>query len=202
VAGEPDPHPRETREFFAPRAATWEQRFPDDDPVYAGAVARLGLGPGQAVLDAGCGSGRALVPMRDAVGPAGTVIGIDLTPEMLTAARDHGRLAVAALILADTRSLPVRDASLDAVLAAGLLPHLPDPAAGLAELARVTRSGGRLGVFHPVSREMLAARKGHRPDPHGTLARPTLERLLTEGGWRLDSYTDTDHFLALATRVP
>jgi SAM-dependent methyltransferase len=197
---EPDPHPRETREFFAPRAATWEQRFPDDDPVYADAVARLGLRAGQAVLDAGCGSGRALVPMRDAVGRDGTVVGVDLTPEMLAAARDHGRLTVAALLLADTRFLPLRDASVDAVLAAGLLPHLPDPAAGLAELARVTRPGGRLAVFHPVSRAMLAARKGRVPAVDGTLARPVLGPLLERGGFTMDSYDDGDRFLVLATR--
>jgi SAM-dependent methyltransferase len=197
---EPDPHPRETREFFAPRAATWEQRFPDDDPVYADAVARLGLRAGQAVLDAGCGTGRALVPMRDAVGRDGTVVGVDLTPEMLAAARGHGRLTVAALLLADTRFLPLRDASVDAVLAAGLLPHLPDPAAGLAELARVTRPGGRLAVFHPVSRAMLAARKGRVPAVDGTLARPVLGPLLERGGFTMDSYDDGDRFLVLATR--
>lgn len=197
---EPDPHPRETREFFAPRAATWEQRFPDDDPVYADAVARLGLRAGQAVLDAGCGTGRALVPMRDAVGRDGTVVGVNLTPEMLAAARDHGRLTVAALLLADTRFLPLRDASVDAVLAAGLLPHLPDPAAGLAELARVTRPGGRLAVFHPVSRAMLAARKGRVPAVDGTLARPVLGPLLERGGFTMDSYDDGDRFLVLATR--
>ena len=197
---EPDPHPRETREFFAPRAATWEQRFPDDDPVYADAVARLGLRAGQAVLDAGCGTGRALVPMRDAVGRDGTVVGVDLTPEMLAAARDHGRLTVAGLLLADTRFLPLRDASVDAVLAAGLLPHLPDPAAGLAELARVTRPGGRLAVFHPVSRAMLAARKGRVPAVDGTLARPVLGPLLERGGFTMDSYDDGDRFLVLATR--
>jgi SAM-dependent methyltransferase len=197
---EPDPHPRETREFFAPRAATWEQRFPDDDPVYADAVARLGLRAGQAVLDAGCGTGRALVPMRDAVGRDGTVVGVDLTPEMLAAARDHGRLTVAALLLADTRFLPLRDASVDAVLAAGLLPHLPDPAAGVAELARVTRPGGRLAVFHPVSRAMLAARKGRVPAVDGTLARPVLGPLLERGGFTMDSYDDGDRFLVLATR--
>jgi len=197
---EPDPHPRETREFFAPRAATWEQRFPDDDPVYADAVARLGLRAGQAVLDAGCGTGRALVPMRDAVGRDGTVVGVDLTPEMLAAARDHGRLTVAALLLADTRFLPLRDASVDAVLAAGLLPHLPDPAAGVAKLARVTRPGGRLAVFHPVSRAMLAARKGRVPAVDGTLARPVLGPLLERGGFTMDSYDDGDRFLVLATR--
>jgi ubiquinone/menaquinone biosynthesis C-methylase UbiE len=138
--------------------------------------------------------------MRDAVGRDGTVVGVDLTPEMLAAARDHGRLTVAALLLADTRFLPLRDASVDAVLAAGLLPHLPDPAAGLAELARVTRPGGRLAVFHPVSRAMLAARKGRVPAVDGTLARPVLGPLLERGGFTMDSYDDGDRFLVLATR--
>jgi hypothetical protein len=75
-----DPHPAETRAFFAPRAATWEERFPDDDPAYAAAVAELGLRAGQTALDAGCGTGRALPHLRAAVGRGGKVLGVDLTP--------------------------------------------------------------------------------------------------------------------------
>jgi hypothetical protein len=76
----------ETRAFFAPRAATWEQRFPDDDPAYAAAVAELRPRPGQTALDVGCGTGRALPHLRAGVGPDGQVVGFDLTPEMLATA--------------------------------------------------------------------------------------------------------------------
>ena len=94
----------ETRAFFAPRAATWEERFPDDDPAYAAAVAEVGLAAGQTALDAGCGTGRALPHLRAEVGPDGRVLGFDLTPEMLATARRHGRHAHALLVLAEDLS--------------------------------------------------------------------------------------------------
>jgi SAM-dependent methyltransferase len=198
-----DLHPEETRAFFAPRAASWEQRFPDDDPAYAAAVADLGLRAGQTALDAGCGTGRALPHLRGAVGPGGTVLGVDLTPEMLTTARRYGRHRHGWLVLADARRLPLRDGEVDAAFAAGLLPHLPDAEVdGLSELARVTRPGGRLGLFHPSGRAALAARQGRRLREDDTLAHATLRRLLDRTGWRLDRYDDgPDRFLAVAERV-
>jgi SAM-dependent methyltransferase len=136
----------ETRAFFAPRAATWEQRFPDDDPAYAAAVAE--------------------------VGPDGRVLGFDLTPQMLATARGYGRNAHALLVMADARRLPLPAASVDGAFAAGLLPHLPDPGLGLTELARVTVPDGRLVLFHPSGRAALAARHGRRPRPLPRHRRP------------------------------
>ncbi|MFF2189202.1 class I SAM-dependent methyltransferase [Streptomyces sp. NPDC058155] len=189
------------QEFFGVRAADWDARFPDDGPAYAAAVAEMGLRPGDSVLDAGCGTGRALTALRAAVGPRGTVLGADLTPEMLTAAAKSGRDAVGALLLADVARLPLLPRSLDAVFAAGLIAHLPEPATNLRELARVVRRGGRLALFHPVGRAALAARQGRQITPDDLRAEGMLRPLLAGAGWRLRSYVDEDdRFLALAVR--
>jgi len=191
----------ETRAFFAVRAATWDTKFGDDLPAYAAAVAEAGLPRGGVVVDVGCGTGRALPALRQAVGPGGTVIAVDVTPEMLREARCHGRAADAALVLADARRLPLADASADAVFAAGLVSHLPDPEAGLRELARVTRRGGRLVLFHPSGRAALAARHGRTITPDEPLSCVPLQRSTRDTGWDLTAYDDAvERFFALAVR--
>ncbi|KPH98027.1 Methyltransferase type 11 [Actinobacteria bacterium OK074] len=189
------------QEFFTSRAADWDARFPDDGPRYAAAVAELGLREGDGVLDAGCGTGRALEALRAAVGAPGAVLGVDVTPAMLQAAVRAGRDRWGRLLLADVARLPLRPASLDAVFAAGLVAHLPRPAENLRELARVVRPGGRLALFHPIGRAALAARHGRRLTPDDLRAEANLGPLLAGSGWHLTSYTDEDaRFLALAVR--
>ena len=191
----------ETRAFFAVRAATWDSKFGDDMPSYAAAVARAGIRRDGAVVDVGCGTGRALPALRQAVGPRGTVIAIDVTPEMLFEARAAGRGAHAALVLADARRLPLADQSADAVFAAGLVTHLPDTQAGLSELARITRPGGLLVLFHPSGRAGLAARHGRALLPDEPLAAGPLRRSTQATGWDLTTYDDAaDRFFALAIR--
>ncbi|MFF6780410.1 methyltransferase domain-containing protein [Streptomyces sp. NPDC012510] len=189
------------QEFFTARAADWDTRFPDDGPAYAAAVAEFGLREGDRVLDAGCGTGRALMPLRAAVGASGVVIGADLTPAMLEAAVRAGRDRDGHLLLADVAVLPLRTESLDAVFAAGLIAHLPDPTTNLRELARVVRPGGTLALFHPIGRAALAARQGRRITPQDLRAEANLGPLLAAAGWHMTSYVDEDaRFLALATR--
>ncbi|MFJ9426428.1 class I SAM-dependent methyltransferase [Streptomyces sp. NPDC101249] len=191
------------QEFFGPRAADWDRRFPDDGPAYAAAVAELGLREGGRVLDAGCGTGRALPPLRAAVGASGLVLGADLTPAMLAAAVAAGRDSDGLLLLADVAALPLRPGSLDAVFAAGLIAHLPHPEENLRELARVVRPGGTLALFHPIGRAALAARQGRRITPDDLRAESNLRPLLAGSGWRMTSYVDEDsRFLALAARTP
>lgn len=189
------------QEFFGARAAGWDDRFPDDGPAYAAAVGGLGLREGDRVLDAGCGTGRALPPLRAAVGRSGVVVGADLTPAMLEAAVRAGRDRDGRLVLADVTALPLRSGALDAVFGAGLVSHLPRPAENLGELARVVRPGGMLALFHPLGRAALAARQGRRITPEDLRAEPNLRPLLAGAGWRLTSYVDEDaRFLAVAVR--
>jgi ubiquinone/menaquinone biosynthesis C-methylase UbiE len=189
------------QEFFTARAADWDSRFPDDGPAYAAAVAELGLRAGDRVLDAGCGTGRALPPLRAAVGPSGVVLGADLTPAMLREAVRAGRDRDGALLLTDVAALPLRSQSLDAVFGAGLISHLSSPAENLRELARVVRPGGVLALFHPIGRAALAARQGRPLTPDDLRAEPNLRPLLAGSGWRMTSYVDEDsRFLALAVR--
>ncbi|MFE1915564.1 class I SAM-dependent methyltransferase [Streptomyces anandii] len=190
------------REFFGARAADWDSRFPDDGPAYEAAAAGLGLREGDRVLDAGCGTGRALTPLRAAVGPSGLVVGADLTPAMLEAAVRAGRDRYGRLLLADVGALPLRSEAFDAVFAAGLIAHLPDPAENLRELRRVVRPGGILALFHPIGRAALAARQGRRITEDDLRAEDNLRPLLAGSGWRMTSYVDEDaRFLAVAVRA-
>jgi SAM-dependent methyltransferase len=191
----------ETRAFFACRAATWDAKFGDDLPAYRAAVAESGIGPGGVAIDVGCGTGRALPPLRDAVGPSGAVIALDVTPEMLHAARRPAEIARASLVLADARALPLPERSVDAIFAAGLVNHLPDTEAGLRELARVTSPGGLLVLFHPSGRAALAARHGHTLSPDEPLSAGPLHRFTAAAGWALTAYDDApDRFFAVAER--
>ncbi|HEY2791022.1 MAG TPA: methyltransferase domain-containing protein [Micromonosporaceae bacterium] len=188
----------ETQAFFGVRANTWNAKFGDDAPAYERAVAEAGVAAGATVVDVGCGTGRALSALRRAAGPGGTVIGIDVTPEMLALA---AQCDDARLVMADARRLPLAGASVDVIFAAGLIQHLPDPAAGLAELARITRSGGTMIIFHPSGRAALAERHGRTLREDEPLHEPVLDRLLSGAGWRLKRYDDAPYrFFALALR--
>ena len=110
--------------------------------------AALAAAPGERLLDVGCGPGFYCSELAEEVGPDGWIMGLDSSPQMLALAarRCEGRENVE-FGEADATSLPVRDAGFDAVLCVQVLEYLPDVAAGLAELYRVLRPGGRVVVW-------------------------------------------------------
>jgi SAM-dependent methyltransferase len=101
----------------------------------------LGARHGETLLDVGTGAGAVAV---GALGRGCTVIAVDPEPDMLALAARAAPGAV--LVEAALPSLPLPDASADIVVANFVLNHVPDPAAATAELRRVLRPGGRLGV--------------------------------------------------------
>lgn len=113
------------------------------------------------VLDVGCGTGR-LTTRLEASGA--TVVDLDLNPAMLdiASARTRGRL-----VLGDARSIPFGDATFDRVVAVTLCEFTDDRGAVFAELARVTRPGGRIvvGALNPRSPWGLRWRRRLRRAP-------------------------------------
>ena len=109
----------------------------------------LDLKAGETVVDLGSGAGiDALIAARK-VGAEGSVIGVDMTPEMLTAARKNAESAGAEQV--DFRegrleSLPVEDASVDAVTSNCVINLVPDKSLVFNEISRILRPGGRLVV--------------------------------------------------------
>jgi ubiquinone/menaquinone biosynthesis C-methylase UbiE len=92
------------------------------------------------VLDVASGTGEAALMAIAAVGHSGTVVGTDISPAMLEAARARLPGSFRAVV-ADGQALAFRDASFDGVTCQLGLMFFPDPARGLAEFRRVLRSG-------------------------------------------------------------
>jgi len=107
------------------------------------------LGPGEHVVDVGSGGGIDSLIAATMVGPAGHVIGVDMTPAMLDKARSSA--AAAGMRNVEFRagfgeSLPVEDGWADVVISNGVLNLMPDKDAALREMARVLKPGGRLQI--------------------------------------------------------
>jgi SAM-dependent methyltransferase len=142
------------------------------------------IGSTELVADVGCGNGAYLAELSRR-GHAGPVLGLDLSPGMLSAARD--RDSGAALALADATALPLRDGGAGLTLAPHMLYHVPEPPAAVRELRRITRPGGRVLVVlngDDHLRELRDALNSSLPGAGASLA-IHQERLTLDAGERL-----------------
>lgn len=137
-------------------------------------VERLALQPGARVLDVCCGSGASALPAAEAVGPTGSVLGVDLSGELLRLARakaERGGLRNATFAAGDMLHLEQPDEAFDVVMCVFGIFFAPDMRKATAELWRRVRPGGRLVVttwgprfFEPLSTPFWDSVRAVRPD--------------------------------------
>ncbi len=162
---------------------------------------------GEVVLDLGSGGGvDAFLAARE-VGDSGRVIGIDMTPEMLSKARrnaEQGQFGNVEFRLGEIEHLPVADASVDVIISNCVINLSPDKPQVFREAWRVLKPGGRLAISDVVASTELPA--GMRDDPYlhsacvaGASLVAELETWLTEAGFtdiRIQPRDESRHFIA------
>jgi ubiquinone/menaquinone biosynthesis C-methylase UbiE len=135
----------------------WDLAATDYEPLWKGQLARAqakllecaSLAPGERVLDVACGTGLVSLAAAQAVGDRGHVVGIDISGQMVEAARRRAAqlgLRNANFARMDAENLALPDAGFDVVLCALGLMYMPDPAAALREMRRVLRPAGRVAL--------------------------------------------------------
>jgi arsenite methyltransferase len=110
----------------------------------------LNIPPDGTALDVGSGPGNVTASLARAAGPGGLALGVDISEPMLARAVRAESGPQVGFIRADAQRLPLRDNTVDAITSLAVLQLIPDPAAALAEMARVLRPGGRLALMIPT----------------------------------------------------
>lgn len=108
------------------------------------------------VLEVGCGTGFTTEEIVRRTGE-NKVVAVDLTPEQMMKAR--AKLTNVNYFLGDAENLPFKDDFFDAAISAGSIEYWPHPQKGIEEMARVTKSGGKVVILAPRKPDNIIVRK-------------------------------------------
>jgi demethylmenaquinone methyltransferase/2-methoxy-6-polyprenyl-1,4-benzoquinol methylase len=187
------------RHYFDELASRWDSLPGPRDAWQKTAcfVEKMTISDARRVLDVGCGTGILVGHVMRLLSPTARLVELDFAEQMLREGlRAHPDTRVER-VCADARRLPLETGVFDAVLCFGVLPHIGASDSVAAELLRVLRTGGVLGVGHLMnSRELNAFHAGLGPPIAGdhlppasvlgaTLRRAGAESIVTEEepGW-------------------
>ena len=145
-----------TKTYFNHRAAIWDETSSEVDTTKLERMAqRLNIEPGSIVLDAGSGTGVFIPFLLSRIGSKGRLVALDFAEEMLNRARAKGFNGYVEYLHADVTSVPLLEEVFDVVVCYSSFPHFQDKPRALAEINRVTKSGGRLLICHTSSRAII-----------------------------------------------
>lgn len=112
------------------------------------------INTGEQVLDIGCGAGVDTILASMMTGPTGSVVGVDILPEMLQQAETNLRMTVLKSVTfkkASGKNLPFPGDTFEVVISNGVINLIPDKKSALTEIVRVLKPGGRLMVADQVA---------------------------------------------------
>jgi SAM-dependent methyltransferase len=176
--------------------------YSDEDLASVPEGSNLGLGcgnpqaiaalqAGERVLDLGSGAGFDAFLAAGQVGPAGSVIGVDMTPEMIARARANALKTSVGNVdfrLGEIERLPVADASVDVIMSNCVINLSPDKPAVFREAYRVLAPGGRLAISdmvatRPIPTEIAGDVAAYTGCIAGAALISDLERMLRDAGF-------------------
>ena len=157
-----------------PSSLSWSLDNPWRRRAMRPVLERIGIQPGECVLELGPGCGAYTPAAARRAAPGGRLIAVDIQPDMI--ARVQKRVQAEGLTnvethVASAHALALADESVDRAFLITVLPEVPDPGRALAELHRVLRRGGLLSI----TEEFL--------DPDYHFARETIRQVEAAGFW-------------------